>query len=210
MADKPASRFPFLFTLICMIIALAVGLFIFRPWEMTSNTVETPTNVQVVTGESPPSSNLNPDLSLSKSGLSKAQAVIITTKGKIAFKFYPKDAPETVARIIELINQKFYNGLTFHRVNPGFIIQTGDPTGTGHGGSGRTIKAEFNGRAHQNGAVGLARGRNPDSGDSQFYITLDQQPSLNGRYTVFGLVVEGHEVAKKIERGDRIKWIYIE
>jgi len=103
-------------------------------------------------------------------GLSHAVAVIQTTRGRIKFKFYTKDAPNTVHREAELIQSGFYNGLIFHRVVPGFVVQGGDPTGTGMGGSGLKQKAEFNTRKHVPGAVAMARSSDPNSADSQFYI----------------------------------------
>ncbi|MBY0471124.1 peptidylprolyl isomerase [bacterium] len=155
--------------------------------------------------DSKPVSNQNPDLAVDANGLSKATVVLSTEKGQIRFKFYPKDAPNTVNRIIELINQGFYNGLVFHRVEPGFVIQGGDPMGQGIGGSGKKQKAEFNTRRHIEGTVAMARrGDDVDSADSQFYVTLGPQPFLDGKYTVFGQVIEGMDVAKKIIRGDKI------
>jgi cyclophilin family peptidyl-prolyl cis-trans isomerase len=143
-------------------------------------------------------------------GLSKATAVIQTTRGKIKFKFYTKDAPNTVHREAELIQSGFYNGLIFHRVVPGFVIQGGDPTGNGTGGSGVKQKAEFNSRKHIPGAVAMARSADPNSADSQFYITLGTHPHLDGGYTVFGQVIEGQEVANQIQPGDRMTSFTIE
>ena len=137
-------------------------------------------------------------------GLSQATAVIQTTRGKIRFKFYTKDAPNTSHREAELIQSGFYNGLIFHRVVPGFVIQGGDPTGNGTGGSGVKQKAEFNSRKHIPGAVAMARSSDPNSADSQFYITLGTHPHLDGAYTVFGQVIEGQEVANQIQPGDRM------
>lgn len=155
-------------------------------------------------------SNPNPDLSVDANGLSKAVAVIRTRKGDIKFRFYPKDAPNTVNRIIELINEGFYNGLTFHRVVPGFVIQGGDPNGNGTGGSGKKLKAEFNQRKHIEGTVAMARAADPDSADSQFYVSLGTHPHLDGSYTVFGQVVEGMDVAHQIQKGDKMLQLYIE
>ena len=136
--------------------------------------------------------------------LSKVTAVIQTTRGKIKFKFYTNDAPKTVHREAELIYSGFYNGLSFHRVVPGFVVQGGDPTGSGSGGSGVKQKAEFNSRKHIAGAVAMARSADPDSADSQFYITLGTHPHLDGGYTVFGQVIEGLDVANQIQVGDRM------
>lgn len=140
----------------------------------------------------------------------KKLAIIETSKGMIKFKFYPKDAPFTAANFIKLAKANFYNGLIFHRVEPGFVIQGGDPMGSGMGGPGYNIKAEFNSRKHITGTVAMARARNPDSAGSQFYITLAPQPFLDGQYTVFGQVIEGMDVVYKINVGDKMLKVYIE
>ncbi len=159
---------------------------------------------------SPTPSNPNPDLTVDANGLSKATVILQTTEGVIKYKFYPKNAPNTVARIIELINQGFYNGLNFHRVVPGFVIQGGDPQGNGTGGSGKKLKAEFNERRHIEGAVAMARANDPDSADSQFYISLGTHPHLDRNYTVFGQVIEGMDVARKIKPGSKMTAVFIE
>jgi cyclophilin family peptidyl-prolyl cis-trans isomerase len=156
----------------------------------------TPTNESAQTAQ--------PDLSVDDSGLSKAVVSLETEKGTIKFRFYSKDAPNTVARIIQLIQSGFYNGLNFHRVVPDFVIQGGDPNGNGTGGSGQKLKAEFNSRKHVAGTVAMARANDPDSADSQFYIALGTIPHLDGSYTVFGQVSEGMDVVKKIAIGDKI------
>ncbi|MGK5084472.1 peptidylprolyl isomerase [Bdellovibrionota bacterium FG-1] len=157
-----------------------------------------------------PTPNPSPDLSVDPSGLSNATVVITTTQGVIKFKFYPQDAPNTIQRLIVLMNQGFYNGLVFHRVVPGFVIQTGDPLGNGTGGSGQKLKAEFNNRRHIEGTVAMARAQDPDSADSQFYISLGTLPHLDHGYTVFGQVIEGMDVAKKIKIGDKMTSVRIE
>lgn len=129
--------------------------------------------------------------------------VIETEFGKIVIEFYPDSAPKTVARIKELIKRRFYNGLTFHRVVPGFCIQGGDPEGTGRGGTGQNIPGEFSNRQFDDGAVGMARSKDPDSNDCQFFITLSRAENvagLDGLYTLFGHVIEGLDVAHKIEK----------
>lgn len=154
------------------------------------------------------------DLTTDTNGLSKTTALIQTSQGNIRFKFYPKDAPHHVNRIIELIENGFYNGHIFHRVVPGFVIQTGDPTGEGTGGSGQRIKGEFGTRRHIEGTVGMARAQDPDSADSQFYIINGGDESvyrhLNGKYTIFGQVIEGFDVARRIKIGDRVLSIRLE
>ncbi len=144
-------------------------------------------------------------------GLSGASVTLQTTRGKIRFKFYSDDAPKTVRRVASLIESGFYNGLTFHRVEPGFVVQGGDPTGTGNGGSGVFLNAEFNRRKHVAGAVAMARKRDDiNSADSQFYITLGNHFDLDGNYTVIGQVVEGIEVTQEIRAGDRMTTVTIE
>jgi len=128
--------------------------------------------------------------------------VIETAHGTITIQTYPEDAPKTVARITGLAEAGFYDGLTFHRVVPGFVVQGGDPTGTGRGGSGQTIPAEFNTRKHLPGTVAMARAQDPNSADSQFYIALTPQPHLDGKYTVFGQVTAGMDAVRAIRQGD--------
>lgn len=140
-------------------------------------------------------------------GLSTASATIETIHGKIIFRFYTKAAPRTSARIMQLIQAKFYDGLLINRAIPNFIIQTGDPTGTGKGGSGTVIKSEFNELQHIKGTIGMARGTDKDSADSQFYISLTTLPHLDGKNTVFGQVVDGLDILPKLSKGDRIMTI---
>ncbi len=137
------------------------------------------------------------------------QAVIETGKGTIKLELYEDDAPNTVANFISLAEDGFYDGLTFHRVVPGFVTQGGDPQGTGRGGPGYRIKAEVNARKHVKGALGMARSSHPDSAGSQFYICLDAIPHLDSGYTVFGMVTEGMDVVEKIEKGDSMKTVKI-
>jgi peptidyl-prolyl cis-trans isomerase B (cyclophilin B) len=135
-------------------------------------------------------------------------AVITTPKGVIKFKFYPKDAPNHVAAFIELAKKGFYDGTKFHRVEPGFVIQGGDPLSktddpmTGTGGPGYRLAAEFNSQKHLDGTVAMARSTDENSAGSQFYIDLGPQPSLDGKYTVFGQVIEGMDVVRSIAKGD--------
>ncbi len=154
--------------------------------------------------------NMNPDLTIDENGLSKATVTIETQRGKIKFQFYSEDAPNTTKRIIELINDGFYDGLTFHRVVPGFVVQGGDPAGNGTGGSGQNLNAEFNKRRHVDGTLAMARAQDPNSADSQFYISLGVHPHLDNSYTVFGQVIEGISVAHEIQVGDKMDRIYIE
>ncbi|GAB4276374.1 MAG: hypothetical protein Kow0029_18270 [Candidatus Rifleibacteriota bacterium] len=130
---------------------------------------------------------------------------ITTDKGEMMFELFPDVAPKHVESMISLIKKGFYNGLTFHRVVPGFVIQGGDPKGDGTGGPGYTLPAEFNKRKHLKGTLAMARTSDPNSAGSQFYICLDAIPHLDGQYTVFGQIVKGHDVPEKIVKGDKMK-----
>lgn len=156
------------------------------------------------------SSELEKSLEVGEDGLSKAVATIQTARGKMRFRFYTNDAPKTVRRIAELIQQGFYDGLTFHRVIPGFVAQGGDPTGSGMGGSGVKLQAEFNSRKHVPGTVSMARAQDPNSADSQFYIMLGTHPHLDGQYTAFGQLIEGQDVADQLQVGDRMTAVTLE
>ncbi len=122
--------------------------------------------------------------------------------GRVVIEMRPDLAPKTVARIKELVRQHFYDGVVFHRVIAGFMAQTGDPTGTGRGGSGQKLKAEFNGEHHLRGTVSMARAQDPDSADSQFFICFAPAEFLDGQYTVWGHVTEGMEFVDMIKKGD--------
>lgn len=143
-------------------------------------------------------------------------AVITTPKGVIKFEFYADDAPNTVAAFIERTDEGFYDGTKFHRVEPGFVIQGGDPLSktddpmVGTGGPGYQLKAEFNDRSHLDGTVAMARSQDPDSAGSQFYICLGPQPFLDNQYTVFGQVTEGMDIVRQIAVGDVMESVRIE
>jgi peptidylprolyl isomerase len=122
--------------------------------------------------------------------------------GKVTIELRPDLAPKHVARIKELVRKGFYDGTPFHRVIPGFMAQGGDPTGTGTGGSGVKLRAEFSGEPFVRGVVGMARSASPDSADSQFFIMFASSPSLDGRYTVVGRVLDGMEAVDRIKPGD--------
>jgi peptidylprolyl isomerase len=125
-----------------------------------------------------------------------------TAHGRVTIKLRPDLAPNHVARIKELVRQKFYDGTPFHRVIPGFMAQGGDPTGTGTGGSGKKIKAEFSKEPFKRGTLGMARSQSPDSADSQFFICFARADWLDGQYTVWGEVTEGMDVVDKIAKGE--------
>jgi peptidylprolyl isomerase len=128
--------------------------------------------------------------------------IIETSKGNVVVEMRPDLAPNHVARIKELARQGFYDGVPFHRVIEGFMAQTGDPTGTGAGGSGQKLAAEFNAEPHTRGAVSMARAQSPDSADSQFFICFDDATFLDRKYTVWGRVIEGMEYVDQINRGE--------
>ena len=122
--------------------------------------------------------------------------------GTVTIEMKPEVAPMHVARIKELVREGFYDGLTFHRVIAGFMAQTGDPLGNGTGGSGQNIDAEFNNERHLRGTLSMARARDPNSADSQFFICFDNAPHLNGQYTVWGQVLDGMEYVDSIKKGE--------
>ena len=150
----------------------------------------------------------------------KGKSAVITMEkgGEIAIEFFPADAPKTVENFLKLAGEGFYDGTTFHRVEPGFVVQGGDPNSKtmpagdrrlGTGGPGYNIKAEFNKQKHDRGVVAMARSQDPDSAGSQFYITLGPANFLDGKYTVFGRVTKGMNVVDAIRVGDRIKTVKI-
>ena len=122
--------------------------------------------------------------------------------GNVIIEMKPDLAPNHVKRIKELIDEKFYDGLKFHRVIDGFMAQTGDPLGNGTGGSGQNLKAEFSSANHVRGTLSMARARDPNSADSQFFICLADAPWLDGQYTIWGQVIEGMENVDKIKKGE--------
>ncbi len=137
--------------------------------------------------------------------MSETKAVIETKFGSMEMKFFPDAAPNHVKNFIDLSKKGFYDGTTFHRVIPGFMIQGGDPNSISHdktkhgmGGPGYTVKAEFNNKAHKRGILSMARAAHPDSAGSQFFICVADSPFLDKQYTVFGEVVSGMDVADKI------------
>jgi peptidylprolyl isomerase len=124
------------------------------------------------------------------------------TYGRVVIVMRPDLAPKHVARIKELVRQGFYDGTPFHRVIEGFMAQGGDPTGTGTGGSGKKLPAEFSNEKHVRGTVSMARSADPNSADSQFFIVFQDAPWLDGKYTIWGKVTEGMEFVDKIKRGE--------
>jgi cyclophilin family peptidyl-prolyl cis-trans isomerase/predicted GIY-YIG superfamily endonuclease len=140
----------------------------------------------------------------------QSQVRISTNKGDIVLRLFPDDAPMHSASFLKLAKSGFYDGLTFHRVEPGFVVQGGDPQGDGTGGPGYHLQAEFNARPHKRGTLAMARASDPDSAGSQFYICLDDARFLDAQYTVFGEMVDGFETLDAIRRGDVMKTVRVE
>jgi peptidylprolyl isomerase len=140
----------------------------------------------------------NPDTDLDNTLL------LETSKGPVTIRMRPDLAPGHVARIKQLVRDGFYDGLKFHRVIDGFMAQTGCPHGTGTGGSGQKLKAEFSNEKHVRGTVSMARAQNPDSGDSQFFICFADSKWLDGQYTAWGKVTAGMENVDRIKRGEPV------
>jgi peptidylprolyl isomerase len=132
-----------------------------------------------------------------------AEKLLLELKdGVVEVELLSEKAPKHVARIKELAEKGFYDDIVFHRVIEGFMAQTGDPTGTGSGGSGKKLNAEFNKEKHTRGSVSMARSSRPNSADSQFFIVLKDALFLDGKYTVWGRVVKGMEFVDKIKKGE--------
>ena len=129
-------------------------------------------------------------------------ATIETSEGKIVAQLFPDKAPQTVNSFVFLAKEHFYDGVPFHRIIKGFMIQGGDPTGTGMGGPGYKLKAEFNDTKHVKGILSMARAQDPDSAGSQFFIMHGTSPHLDNQYTAFGKVTEGMDVVDKIANTD--------
>ena len=126
---------------------------------------------------------------------------MVLESGIVKIQTFPDKAPKTVKRIMELSESGFYDGLTFHRVISGFMAQGGDPNGNGTGGSGQNISAEFNDMKHERGIVSMARAQDPNSADSQFFICYDNHDFLDGKYTIWGKVIEGMNLIDRIPEG---------
>jgi peptidylprolyl isomerase len=139
-------------------------------------------------------------------GVDPQNAIVIdTTKGQVIIKLRPDLAPQHAERLKQLARDGYYDNVPFHRVIDGFMAQTGCPQGTGTGGSGKKLKAEFNKEPHVRGTVSMARAQDPNSGDSQFFICFADATFLDGQYTAWGNVVEGMENVDKIKRGEPVQ-----
>lgn len=136
--------------------------------------------------------------------------VFETTKGRIEALIYKEQAPITSGNFLGLVESGFYNGLKFHRHEPGFVVQGGDPKGDGTGGSGKKIKLEIvPGLKHEIGALSMARTNDPDSATSQFFIVVGDARFLDGKYAVFGQITEGGDVAMQLRKGDKMEKVHI-
>jgi peptidylprolyl isomerase len=180
--------------------------------ETPEPTPRSPTNCATLPTPSPPartppevqmkSYDAKPDMTIDAN--KKYLAHLYTEKGHVIINLRPDLAPEHVNSFVFLANDKYYDGLTFHRVVPGFVAQTGDPTGSGSGGPGYNIPLEPSAAPFIRGVVGMARTADPNSAGSQWFITLENADHLNNQYTVFGEVVQGMEFVDCIAQGDRI------
>ena len=141
-------------------------------------------------------------MSIQNDAVAGETMLLETSQGQVEITMLPDMAPKHVARITDLVNDGFYDGIIFHRVIPGFMAQTGDPTGTGMGGSGENLDAEFTDYQYREGTVGMARAMNPNSADSQFFICFDGCGHLTGQYTVWGQVERGMDTVKKLAVGE--------
>ncbi len=191
MAKPNAQRARIFGTLAFVFVVLFIGFIAWENWLKPA----APEATSVATGPIPDCTDV--------SSLPVNHALLGLKDGCVEIAFRPDLAPNHVARIKELIAEKFYDGLKFHRVIAGFMAQTGDPTGTGGGGSDLPdLKAEFSSAPFERGTLGMARTADPDSANSQFFIMFDAAPHLNGQYTVFGQVVKGMEYVDNIKKGN--------
>jgi len=178
--------------------------------SQTTPTAVPQANTSATQAPRPPAKTYDAPPPMSIDAAKHYTATIETAKGNIVLELYPKVAPQTVNSFVFLAGEGFYDGLTFHRVVPGFVVQGGDPQGNGTGGPGYTLPAEFSDVKHITGTLAMARTSDPNSAGSQFYITLAPTPHLDGQYTVFGQVREGMDVVQSIRAGDVMDKVTIE
>ncbi len=176
--------------LIAIVVALIVGAGVWVWFGSSGSDQEVATTQQPVITQPNKGNDLENTLYLDVEG------------GRVVIEMRPDLAPNHVARIKELVREGFYDGIVFHRVIDGFMAQTGDPTGTGSGGSGKNLDAEFSSEKHVRGVVSMARAQNPNSADSQFFIVYDDAPWLDGQYTAWGRVTEGMEHVDALKKGE--------
>ena len=147
-----------------------------------------------------------------RKGIDDPVVLVKTNKGEFAIQVFQEEVPVTAQNFLSLVEKGFYDGLTFHRYDPRFVIQGGDPTGTGTGGSGKNIPLEIN-KTHKHsemGMVGMARKSDPNSGSSQFYIILSPRSELDEDYCVYGKVIEGLDIVYQLRKGDKMERVYLE
>jgi peptidyl-prolyl cis-trans isomerase B (cyclophilin B) len=188
-------------------ITLLISLFAFSCNQANEETAKEQTEKMTAMEQTESNSNLQPPAKPYVMD-ENPHLIIETDKGKMEMELKLKESPMTASNFLYLVRQGFYDGLIWHRVIPGFVIQGGDPEGTGRGGPGYSIDFEENDLKHTPGAVAMARSRDPNSAGSQFYIALDNLAQLDGGYVVFGELVSGLDVAKSIaavERNNRDK-----
>ena len=137
-------------------------------------------------------------------------SIALENDGVIKVELHPDVAPNHCAALVDLVKKGYYDGLSFHRVVPGFVVQGGCPKGNGSGGPGYNLKAEFNEKPHLTGTLAMARTPDPDSAGSQFYICLAPQPFLDRQYTVFGQTIEGMDLVSQIRQGDKMVKVTVE
>jgi peptidylprolyl isomerase len=177
---------------------MAMGLLVLAACNSNSS------NAPIKTGTSAEITNTVVSCDTSKVPKNDNIVFLQVTSGCIAIQLLPELAPNHVKRITELVKKGFYDGIVFHRVIDGFMAQTGDPTGTGRGGSDMpNLKAEFSDERFVRGTLGMARSRSNDSANSQFFIMFAPGDFLNGKYTVFGKVIQGMEHVERIKKGDQ-------
>lgn len=182
--------------ILLMVLAAAVFAGCKKEGQQTEQKMEATAEVQTPNQpDSAPSSA--PEINKPEDA-ANPQVILETDSGSIVIELFPKEAPITVENFLKLVNQKYYDGLIFHRVIPGFMIQGGDPKGNGSGGPGWTIKGEFGPRKHILGTLSMARTADPNSAGSQFFICVAVAPHLDGQYAAFGQAISGAEIAVNI------------
>jgi peptidyl-prolyl cis-trans isomerase B (cyclophilin B) len=186
-----------------VVIVLALGWAHIIPIPFLN---QSPTGVSQMQSQAPKSYNSPVPMIIDVN--KKYTATIKTAKGDLVLELYPKDAPVTVNSFVSLARKGFYNGVTFHRVIPGFMAQGGDPTGTGSGGPGYKFQDEFSSRKNITGALSMANS-GPNTNGSQFFICYAPQPHLDGKHTVFGQLTSGMDVLTKLVNGDKMTEVTI-
>lgn len=195
-------------TVSVIIVVVAAGFLVPAIIGSAKKTAKAPSSPSPSASTQP---TIAPSTNPQEATVNKKIMTIQTDKGTITLELYPDKAPKTVAQISTLVGRGFYNGLTFHRVEPGFVAQGGDPKGDGTGGSDlANIPFEQNDLKHDKGVIAMARSQDKNSANSQFYITLADAHFLDGNYVVFGKVTSGQDVVEKIQKGDKMNQVAIQ